>query len=49
MAENKQPVGILFDIGGVCVSAQLTGPENISERLTQIYAGCFSIPSDFRL
>jgi hypothetical protein len=47
MAETKRPVGLLFDIGGVCVS-QPPGP-NIYNLITNYIIGCIAIPSHPRL
>lgn len=47
MAETKRPVGLLFDIGGVCVS-ELLEP-SIKSHDTDQTIGCLSFPSHSRL
>jgi hypothetical protein len=47
MAETKRPVGLLFDIGGVCVR-EILGP-NTYNLVTNYTIGCIAIPSNPRL
>jgi hypothetical protein len=43
MAEIKRPVGLLFDIGGVCVSRPLD-PETLKIYVSDNSLGCISLP-----